>query len=292
MLHSGKGTGQLTDFVGALEVWQPGIELTGSNRLSTLCQLVQRTELAGDDADEDVEHQQQTCTDNSYHGTAHTVEAAKDVFLGTDDSHRATRLAKGFVEDVAVVAVNVHVLHALLAALHGMSQSRHRCVGVLDSLSKDGLTCNLACVRVYNIDAATAYHDAVGMGIGLHIGDGLRKPVQRKAGVDDANLPALLVIDSLAVAGHHLGRVGVCVVIHVWLGPARTFAQHGHQIPVHVEILIVIVAALYGAGAVTVVFRICREVAAFVLEVVRLEGNGAVVEVRVVQQHSLTIDKH
>ena len=145
---------------------------------------------------------------------------------------------------------------------------------------------------MHEVRAATAYHDAVGVGIGLRLGDGLREPVQRQAGIDDANHAARLVLDGLAVAGHHRVTVGRRVEVHVRLRPARAARQRGHQVPVHIEVLVVVAAALDGAYRVAAHHRVGREVAALVLEVVRFEGDGAVVEVGIVQQHAAAVDKH
>jgi hypothetical protein len=59
--------------------------------------------------------------------------------------------------------------------------------------------------------------------------------------------------------------------------------QFGHEIPVHIKILVVVAAAMYSTDAVTNVLGIGREIAAIVLEMVRLEGDGAVAKVGIVQ---------
>ena len=46
---------------------------------------------------------------------------------------------------------------------------------------------------MYNIRAAPACHDTVGMGIGLDGRDDLRQPVQRDVGRDDANKSPVFV---------------------------------------------------------------------------------------------------
>ena len=53
------------------------------------------------------------------------------------------------------------MLHALLTALHGMTQGRQSRIGLFHGLGKDGLTGYLRRVRMYEIGAATTYHDAV-----------------------------------------------------------------------------------------------------------------------------------
>ena len=78
-------------------------------------------------------------------------------------------MAEWFVEYVAFLAIDVHVLHALLAALHGIAQGSHGRVGMFERLCEDGLAGNLRGVGMYEVGTATAYHDAVGVRIGLDL---------------------------------------------------------------------------------------------------------------------------
>ena len=121
LLHARKRVAQLANLINALEVGQLGFELSRGNRLGLLGQAPQGIELACNDADEKVEHQQQTYDDDGHDGLAQTVEATEDILLRAYDGHRATRLTEGFVEHVTVLSVNNHMLHAFLPALHGMS---------------------------------------------------------------------------------------------------------------------------------------------------------------------------
>ena len=98
---------------------------------------------------------------------AQSVEASEDVALGAHDSHGAACLSERLVEYVAVLAVKLHLLHALLAMCHGVAQGCEGCIGVFECLGEDGLAGNLRCVGVYEVCSASAYHYAVGMGIGL-----------------------------------------------------------------------------------------------------------------------------
>ena len=136
---------------------------------------------------------------------------------------------------------------------------------------------------MYEIGTATSNHDAIGVWIGFCGRDGLREPADREAGVDDTDLLSVVVLNGLAKARHHLARVRSHVIVHVWLRPARLVEQHGHEVPVHEEILVLVAAALYGSDAVAVMLGVGREVPALVLEIVRLEGDGTVVEVGVIQ---------
>ena len=102
----------------------------------------------------------------------------------------------------------------------------------------------------------------------------------------------MLVVDGLTIAGNHLSCVSGHVEIHVRLSPARLVEQEWHQIPISVEILIVVAAALYGAYRVTDVLGVGREVASFFLKVIRLEGDGSVIEVGIVEQYAATVHEH
>ena len=101
-----------------------------------------------------------------------------------------------------------------------------------------------------------------------------------------------MVENDLAVGGDHIARVRRRVEVHIRLRPTRFVEKHGHQIPVHVEILVVFATALNCANAVAVVFGIGGEIAAFFLEMVCLESDGTAVEVGIFQQHASAIDKH
>ena len=102
----------------------------------------------------------------------------------------------------------------------------------------------------------------------------------------------MLILNGPAIAGHHLARVRSNVQIDVRFRPARMVKERGHEIPVHKEILVVVAAALCGADSVAYMFGIGREIASVILEVVRLESDGTVVEVGVVLKQTPAIDKH
>ena len=173
LLHVAEGLAELSDLVDALELGQRGVELSGGDGLGFLGQSAQGLQLAGDDADEEVEHEEQSDDDDGHDGLAQAVEAAEDVALRTDDGHGAAGIAEGLVEHVAVLAVDVHVLDALLAALHGVAQGDLCGVFLLHATREDGLAGNLHGVGVDEVGTAAAYHDAVAVGVGLDAGDGL-----------------------------------------------------------------------------------------------------------------------
>ena len=249
-------------------------------------------QLAGNDADEEIEHEQQTYGHDTHNGSAQTVESAKDVTLRTDNSHRATRFAEGLVEHITVSTSDVHAFDALLTALHGVTKIGYCGIGILDGLGEDRLTGDFRRVRVHEIRTASTYHNTIRIGIGLDGGDGLREPVQRKAGIDDTNQLSFIVLDGLTIRGHHLARIRCYIEIDIRFRPARMIEQLRHQIPVHEEILVAIAAALNCTDTIARMLRISGEIASVILEVIRFEGDGAVVEVGIIRQHPTTIHKH
>ena len=84
-------------------------------------QTPKRTKFTGDNTDKEEEHQQQTNEDDGHDSVTQTVEATEDIRLRTNDGHATARLTKRFVEDIAVLAIQAHTLHTLLATLHGIT---------------------------------------------------------------------------------------------------------------------------------------------------------------------------
>ena len=221
-----------------------------------------------------------------------TVEAAEDVALRADNSHRAASLAERLIEHITLFSVELHALHTFLAACHGMTQVGQFRVGMFKRLCENALTGDFFRVGMHEICSSTSYHDAVGVGIWLGGRDGLREPGDGEADVDYAHFIAMLVVDGLAIAGNHLSGVGSRVEIHVRLSPARFVEQDWHQIPISVEILVVVAAALYSAYRVADMLGIGGEVLSLLLEVIRLEGDGGIIEVRIVEQNAATVNEH
>ena len=101
-----------------------------------------------------------------------------------------------------------------------------------------------------------------------------------------------MILDGLTVAGHHLAGVRRHIKIHVRLRPAGVIQQLWHEIPVGIEILVVVATALYGTESITDMFGIGREITSLLLKIIRFEGDRAVVEVGIVEQHATTVDIH
>ena len=154
---------------------------------------------------------------------------------------------------------------------------------MFDGLGKDGLTGDLCRIGMYEIGTAPANHDTVRMGIRLDGRDSLGEPVQGEACVNNTDYLTITVFDRLTVTGNHLAGIGLHIIVHIRFRPARVVKKYRHKIPVSEEILVRVIATLYGTNRVTIALGIGREVTSPVLEIVRFKGNGAVVEIRVVQ---------
>ena len=258
VLHITKRVTQLSYLIRTVEIRQRRFKLSRGDSLRLLRQTAQGVKFAGDDANKEIEHQQQTDTDNHNDGAVETRHIAEDVALGADDGHRTASMAEGLIEHQRFLSVDHHVLHALLTALHSMTQGGHRRVGMLNAFGKDRLVEHLRGVRMHEVSTATTDHHTVGVGIRLHGGDRLCQFVERDVGGDNTVEIPLIILERTAVRGDNLitkqvvGRHGSD--INIGVGPTGPVEQFTHQIPIHVKVLIVVVSFLLGFDH-TVVIR-------------------------------------
>ena len=87
LLHIAERVAQLADFVDAPQVRKLGVELAGRDGLGLIGQPPQGTELARNDADKEVQHEQQARQNDDHDGAAQAVEAAEDVALRANNGH-------------------------------------------------------------------------------------------------------------------------------------------------------------------------------------------------------------
>ena len=113
-------------------------------------------------------------------------------------------MAEGLIEHQRFLSVDHHVLHALLTALHSMTQGGHRRVGMLNAFGKDRLVEHLRGVRMHEVSTATTDHHTVGVGIRLHGGDRLCQFVERDVGGDNTVEIPLIILERTAVRGDNL----------------------------------------------------------------------------------------
>ena len=103
----------------------------------------------------------------------------------------------------------------------------------------------------------------------------------------------ILVFQWLAKRSYHLRRCNAFkVVVYERLRPAWFVKQFTELIPVHRKIIVVLVTLLYGLDGVAIVVGVGREILATILEVVRFEGNGTTIEIRIVFENTSAINKH
>ena len=160
-------------------------------------------------------------------------------------------------------------------------------------LGEDAFIEELCRVGMDEVRAASSRHDTIGMGIGLHGGDGLREPAQREVHGDGTYILPAHVLEGLAVRDNRLLPRGVVrVVVDERLRPAGAVEQFAELVPVHREVLIVLVSLLDNLYVPFVVVGIGREVTATVGEEIRFEGDGTAVQVGIVHQDLVGIDEH
>ena len=87
LLHIAERVAQLADFIDAPEVRKFGVELARGDGLGFIGQAPQGTELARDDADKEVQHEQQARQNDNHDGAAQTVKSAEDVALRANNGH-------------------------------------------------------------------------------------------------------------------------------------------------------------------------------------------------------------
>ena len=117
------------------------------------------------------------------------------------------------------------------------------------SVGEDGLLQQFGGIRVYEIVAVGSQHHKVRVFIRMLVVNGLREPLQRQVGGDDANELLVLVEEWYAVGCDHIGARQCSVVVVVeGIYPAWCPFLAGCLIP-HL-IIIVVLCFTYGAHRV------------------------------------------
>ncbi len=292
-LHVAERLAELPDFVYAPALGEGLVEVTLGDNPSLVGEAPQRLQLAGDDLDAHQQQEQQSRQHSYGDGTAQAVESAKDVALGADNGDAPARVAEGLVEDIALLPVDDQLAHALLATLHGVAECGEGGVLVLQGFGEDGVEEELGAVGMHKEGTPLPYHNAVGVGIRLDGRNGVGKPGEGEVDGDGTHILSALVLDRLAVGSYHVLRVDVLgVVVDERFGPHRPVEQFAELVPVHVEVLVVLVTLLRGEYLTVVSEREGREVAPLLLEEIGLEGDGAAVQVGIVLEEAARIDEH
>ena len=176
MLHVGERFAQLSDFVGAPVFRKRHAEVARRDGLRLAGEFRERLDLMADEPAAHQHQQQQSPDHGTRHRPAQLVETSEDVALGTDDGHAPAGGAERFVEDIAILAVDLQLAHALFTALHGVPQAHQGRVRMLHRFGENGLIHQLCRVGVHEIGTALTDHDAVGVRVRLHGRDGVGEP--------------------------------------------------------------------------------------------------------------------
>ena len=286
LLHIAKRLAQLANLIHAAKVRQLRLELTGGYGFGLVGQSPQRLQFPRNDADEEEQHQEQAHRHNGQGRGAKAGETLEDITFRAFDGHTPAGNTQGLIEHIAVLAVEAKLRHAFLSALHGVSQRGEGRIGLLHGGREDGLLEEFVFVGVDKVSTALTHHDTVRVGIGLDGRNGLGQPVERKAGVKGSHVLTLAVDQGLAVGSHHLLMARGGIQLHVRLCPRGFIQELGHQVPVHIEILVGVRSSLRGAEGIRVVSGIGRKIPPVLLEIIGLKSNGAGSEIRIVDQHA------
>ena len=100
----------------------------------------------------------------------------------------------------------------------------------------------------------------------------LREPVERHIGSEHGNPVAMLIADGLRICAHHHLATAL---VKIGFAPVTLARLHGHGIPLHVVIVILVGAELFADNpALRHTIRIWCKLRSHLLIVVWLKGNG------------------
>ena len=168
-------------------------------------------------------------------------------------------------------------------------------IGMIQGLRENGLVEKLFRIGMDEESTALADHHTIRVRIGLDGGDGLRQPAEGDVRGDGADIRSVRVLDGLGVGGDDFLRVvNLRIDIDEGLAPDGLIQQLGRLVPVHIEVLVVVVSFLARIEDAVVIVAIGREEAsaALVLEIIGLEGDGTAVQFGIVLEDTPGIDEH
>ena len=124
MLHVPERVAQLADFVDAVALGQNLVEIPSGDGLRLTRKRLEGFQLARDDAERYHQEQKQSEADSQHDSELDAVEAAEDIALWANDCCTPAGISQRLIEYVAVFTIYFELLHALLAAEHGVAQFR------------------------------------------------------------------------------------------------------------------------------------------------------------------------
>ena len=294
MLHIAEGFGQLADFIHAVRRGQFHVKAAGGDGFGLVGQGSQRIQLLGNQRAENPQHEDQANDDQAQDGPYQPVITAENVVFGADDGRAPAGGTERPEKDEALLPVYPELAHATLSVLHSVTQFRDGRIGLLKRLGKDGLIEELGGIRMDEIGTALSYHDAIGMRIGFHLGNGVGQPLQGDIVRNHSAEFFVFVVDRPAVGGNDSGREGIVRgIVHKRLDPRGLVQEFGLEIPVHIEVLVEVVALLDGQNVpIFLPAGINGEKPPPLREIVRLKGDGTAREEGELVHDTPAVDVH
>ncbi len=245
MLHVAEGFGQLADFIHAVRLGQLHIETAGGDGFGLVGQGLQGIQFLGNQRAENPQHEDQADDDQAQDGPNQPVITAENVVFGADDGRAPAGGTERPEKDEALLAIDPEFAHAALSVLHGVSQFRDGRIGLFKRFGEDGLIEELGGIGMDEIRTALSHHDAIGMRVGFHLGNGVGQPLQGDIVGNHTAEFFVVVVDGPAIGGNDSRRVSIVRgIVHKGFDPGGLVQKFGLEIPVHIEILVEVVALL------------------------------------------------
>ena len=178
---------QLSHGIDAVAMRHSLVEISCGKVACLTCQLIDRHNGTIDNLPTHHEQEQKANDNDAQHDVEKAIVATENLTLGADDGKAPSCAGHGTEEDVALLAIDGDMPHALLASHHVTSQPD--AVGILHGVGtgEDAVRDQLCGVWIDEVVASLAQHDAIGTGRGFLGGDCLGKPVQREVGGDHSD---------------------------------------------------------------------------------------------------------
>ena len=149
-------------------------------------------------------------------------------------------------------------------------------IGLFKRFGEDGLIEELGGIGMDEIRSALSHHDAIGVRVGFHLGNGVGQPLQGDIVRNHSAEFFVVVVDGPAIGGNDSGRIGIVRgIVHEGLNPGRLVQKFGLEIPVHIEILVEVVALLVRYDVPIIISAgVNGEIPSPFGVMVRLKGDG------------------
>ncbi len=180
-----------------------------------------------------------------------------------------------------------------LAIQHCTSQLSQGRIVLDERICQDTLDNQARAVGMNDKGPSPTQHHAIGLRERVADEDGVGEPLHRHINREHANHLALGIVERQTTGGHDGHQpAAVGVVLGEGLYPVFLVQLARDQVLVGVEVLILIVALLFGDNTVAIAVSVSREVSALGLEIVGLEGDAATRKIGMVLQQLAAIAIH